>query len=553
MKEKEVVSVKIYTGDNELKLVQSVASASTLISSVTGEIKEFIASRFPREFFKSIYIDTAETIQAENRNRKHNQNLNKLPYPNLAISPQISLDDPIGGMEKSMHLSSPNLYLRRDMKRNYKKLVLDPKNKFSIYFTSDYITTNFDFKITTNKFIQNMDLAYYIKSRFQIGMFQFLNDKYLNTEIPKTYIKLIAEMLGLDVNNSTDMDELRMYLISTGTQEQMILKKINAMTGKDCFFVNEKNNFLTLITDLDAPSAIIRESMSEGEYRIIFRAQVSAWLPNAFIMSIDPDKFESLSTEVKEEAFDDSILQQDEGFYSVSIPNITLNRKEIIEFENSTGEQVIGQEVFHNVFTYNINYPITSINLGEYLRDDLKKVHAYMVAKNFDLKDLMNIRLYNRVGAMGPKQVVIDYENLRVTILNSNDQDFSLAVYVDRAMFESILKAIEMDRFFFSDNSLATFRIKHLVEDDFTGEEDVVEFKVPVYSFADEREMSGTASEVNGEYRNNTFRVQTAYGVGFIGLVDENHANASDYKICIGFENDDETKPIIKSLEKLED
>jgi hypothetical protein len=152
--------MKIYTQENDIKLVQSVASASTLISSVTGEIKEHIASKFPRGFFKSVYIDTAETIHAEARNRKHNENLNKIKFPNIAITPEISLDDPIGGMEKSMHMSSPNLYLRKDMRRNYKNLVEDPESKFSIYYTSDYITTNFNFKITTNKFVQNIDLAY---------------------------------------------------------------------------------------------------------------------------------------------------------------------------------------------------------------------------------------------------------------------------------------------------------------------------------------------------------------------------------------------------------
>jgi hypothetical protein len=266
----------IYKDDNDIRLVQSVASASTLISSLTGEIREYILSKFPKNFFKSVYIDTAETIQAQNRNDKYNRGLNKLPYPTMGITPEISIDSPIEGMEKSPHLSSPNLFLRKDMKSFYKRILLDTEKKYSVYYTSDYITTNYNFRITTNKYIQNADLTYFMKSNFQQGFFQFLNDKYINTEIPKTYIKLISDIMGYNLDDSDDMTEMELYMIATGTHEDIVRKKINLMTGKTGFFVNEKSNLLTLFTDMEAPGSIIRDGMSEGEYTINFRVQVSA-------------------------------------------------------------------------------------------------------------------------------------------------------------------------------------------------------------------------------------------------------------------------------------
>jgi hypothetical protein len=358
----------IYTGENEIKLVQSVASASTLLSSLTGEIREYIISKFPKGFFKAFYIDTSETVTAQNRNEKYNKNLNKVQYPSLSITPQISLDDPIGGMEKSNHISSPNLYLRNDLRGNYKKLVIDPSKKFSMFFTSDYLTTNFNFRITTNKYIQNVDMAHYLKSRFQVGFFQFLNKKYINTEIPKTYIKIIANILDLDPDNTDDMRKLRRYLISTGVLDESIKLKTNLSTGKVGFYVNELNNFLTLITDLDAPGSIIREGMSEGEYTISFRVQVSAWLPNAFIFSINKEKFDELDNTLVSEAITDGVAQQDEGFYSTTIfENVQMNRRETTYFLNSRGESVIGEEIFHSVFTYEVGSNIQSIELADYL------------------------------------------------------------------------------------------------------------------------------------------------------------------------------------------
>jgi hypothetical protein len=77
------------------------------------------------------------------------------------------LDDPIGGMNKALHLNSPNLFLRKNMREVYKTLLIDPKSKIQIFYTSDYITIPLTFKITVNTYMNNIDTAYYLKSKFQ--------------------------------------------------------------------------------------------------------------------------------------------------------------------------------------------------------------------------------------------------------------------------------------------------------------------------------------------------------------------------------------------------
>jgi hypothetical protein len=360
----------VYPGNDEIKLVQSVASASTLISSLTGDIKEYIISKFPKNFFKSIYIDTAETVTAQNRNAKYNANLNKIQYPNMAITPQISLDNPIEGTEKSPHQSSPNLYLRTNMRENYRKMMVDPEKKMQMYYTNDYITTNFNFRITTNKYIQNIDMAHYIKSNFQMGFFQFLNERYLDTEIPKSFIKIVSGALNYDINDSQQRDELRLYLISTSRREDYIKMKTNLSTGKIGFFINERANFLVLATDLDAPGSIIREQMSEGEYVINFRVQVSAWLPNAFIMSVDSDLYYSLNPTLLREIENPTEPEQYDGFLSIPLFSVLLNKKDAIYFQNSQNQAVIGELVYHNVFTYDVTQPLDEIFLGEIVVGD---------------------------------------------------------------------------------------------------------------------------------------------------------------------------------------
>ena len=107
-------------------------------------------------------------------NQRYNNILDKIPYPSLAIVPEFSLDDPIPGMQKSLHLNSPNLFLRKDMRAVYKTLLVDPYDKIQIFYTSDYITIPFQFKITVNTFMNNADVAYYLKSKFQKDTFRYL-------------------------------------------------------------------------------------------------------------------------------------------------------------------------------------------------------------------------------------------------------------------------------------------------------------------------------------------------------------------------------------------
>jgi hypothetical protein len=522
----------IYTDDNDIRLVQTIASASTLISSLTGEIREYILSRFPKDFFKSIYVDTAETIQAQNRNDKYNRGLNKLPFPTMGITPEITIDSPIEGMEKSPHLSSPNLYLRKDMKSFYKRILLDPQRKYALYYTSDYVTVNYNFKITTNKFIQNADLVMFMKSRFQQGFFQFLNDKYINTEIPKTYIKIISDIMGFNLDDSDDMTEMELYLMATGTQEDIVKKKINLMTGKTSFFVNEKSNLLTLFADLDAPGSIIRDSMSEGEYTISFRVQVSTWLPNSFIFSIDKSKFLELDRSMIESSLDNRSSEQDEGFYSLSISDVLLNRKESANFEMSDGTSAVFQEVHHMVFTYDVSTIMSVIDLTDYMKEDLKQIHAYMLSKNMNISELMRVTMYNRTGQLTNSDVLIDYDNLLVTIKLQSAQDVSLSIYVNRLLFEAIKKAIANDEFFFNRNALATIKVK-------LGDKVL---RVPVYSFENERDFYST--EIS-----KMLRVNTIYGIGYIGLEEDNPEDESDaYKICLGYNGE---QPIIRRLKTI--
>lgn len=523
--------MRIYTdaSSDTVNIIQSVASASTMVSSVAHEAKQYILSKFPKNFFRHIYIDTSNTVVQQNYNDKYNKNANKIPYPSMGITPEISLDDPIGAMQKGLHLSSPNLYLRRDVNRTYKKLVLDADDQFGIYYTSDYITTNFNFKIITNSFIQNTDTAFFLQSRFQRGFFQFVNSCPILTEVPKTFIRLISDIKGWNLDRPTDIDSLRLFLIGTSKQPECIQRRVNLSTGKNCFFLNELENLLVLFDDLDCPASINRENQVEGEYIITFRLQVSCWLPSAFIFSLKKKTIKQLEEETVN--LIDAGEPLESGFYSTTVltNQEILNRKETIYFEDNLGGEQIGQLIYHENFTYNLQNAFPTIELMERLNENIQKVSAYGYSNlQLNLSQLFSIKVFNYNGEISKDEFEIDYETLTVHFTSQQETDIAVAVYMNRLLYESINKAMNDDVNYFNKNILTKMLLK------IRG----INKKAFVKSFTSKT-----------QYRNSdpskALRIKTPYGIGYISLVANNKTDG--YRICVGY--DKNNKPIIRKIE----
>lgn len=527
---------------NTVTFVQSVASASTMISSLANEASQFVLSKFPKNYFKHVFIDTSQTVTQRAYNEKYSKTANKIRYPSMTITPVMSLDDPIGGMEKSMHMSSPNLYLRRDIDRTMGRIVVDPKNRFAVYYSSDYITTNFDFKITVNTYIQNVNASMYMKSRFQPGFFQYYNNRKIETEIPKSLIVAMSDILGYDMSNSDDMDALRLYLIGTGKTVDSVLKKINTGTSKECFFLNKEQNLLVLMNDLDCPPSVIKDGQSEGEYTITFRLQISTWIPNAFILKMNKDKIASLNKTTISALENSESSDLSEGILTTKVYEaLPVLLGDVIEFTDDSGNTQIGHLIFKETYTRPMDgssigtlYAMQSINSK--LKDEFTKVLDYAISSNIDLSALIHIRVFSNQGEISNALFSFDYSTLGVTLLNESyvQSDIGIAMYINRLAYESLLKAVSESKFYFNSNFLTTVKSK-VIEDNSEKNVDIA-----VHSFASSRERLSSDDAM-------CFRINTAYGIGYIGLSDPDDSEENSYRICIGFDSDNNA--IIKQFE----
>jgi len=520
-------NVRVYKQDDQVKLIQSVASYSTMASSFAAEAKDYILSLFPKDYFRYINIDTANVRSMLNMNKNFNNKVNKIPYPSLNISPELVMENPSDSMTTNPIISSPDLYLMKDMNDYYYKLLFDPDKKISMYYTCDYVTMNFNIKIAVRSFIQNANITRFILNKCHMGLERYLHTKYLSTEIPKTFIATLAYLFNYDLNNSQDMEELETYLIQTtqlGINRDVIKKKLNLATGKTCFFLNDATDMIIILDDLDAPSSIIREGQAEGEYLITFRVQLSALVANNFILSVDKSKFRKLGDNVEFMAQLRKISDDDveESLQSIQISQpLRMNKVPSLTFTDSTGEEHIGQNIVNETITYPIDENEIHLNLIPLLKSSVLETQSYMVSNNIDVSSLLNVRVADKNGTLTDENLSINYDTMEVDISNPQS-DLGLNIYLDRATFEAINNARSEDKPYWSDNFLATLTVN--IED----ENGILhQKKAIVKSFADEKEEYS-------EDIDKQLRVNTIYGVGYVYIVNEDDPNASDLKICMG-------------------
>ena len=533
--------MKFFNDNNNKIMVQPITSSTTFLSSLTGVIKKRVIGMFKKDYFKHIYIDTEETFQEHNKSRLMNKHLAKIEYPSMTISPQISLDQPVGEMNTPL-ATDPNFIVPRNYRYYYPTLLEDPNGKYGIYFATRYRTFNLKFTIITDSFDQSTEIGYYLDSRFNDNTFKFMSNQIIQCEVPKTFVNAIAQVEGLftsDVDdkntNQDDLNKLDMMLAQMGRRYSAIVRKRSMTDNKVGYFFEEKKNLLTLWTDLDMPEGIIRDTNVNGEYEITFRVQVSCYWPSAYIMSINADAYKTITRLSGMDETDSRYLS-----FNVGSP-IVLDRKDTIYFEDSDGDQNVGLCILHETLNFSASDEgIHEFNVAEYVwsastgSEIMKKVHAYCLDTNVNPDKLFYIIARS---ASGNTEYVgkVDYETFDVEFFDGKnkiyvDSDIVLDIFVNRALLDSLANEMSTHPFYSKKTAMCYMDITvaepYIDQYNMTSYKGVIK-KLRVYLFENDAEMETTDI-------NKSVRVMTPYGIGYIGLVGEGDKLASDVKICLG-------------------
>ena len=170
------------------------------------------------------------------------------------------------------------------------------------------------------------------------------------------------------------------------------------------------------------------------------------------------------------------------------------------------------------------------------MKNELKKMHAYLVENGMDPKQLFKIFVR---GSSQCEDIAaeIDYETMNATFANPIDSDVVLDVFINRAVYDALQDMMKKDVFFSNQFAIGALTVQAYDEELDT----IVNEKIRVYAFKDEDEM-------NSNDILKSLRVFTLYGVGYVGLVQEGNPNASNVKICLG--QDKYGNDIIRCMER---
>jgi hypothetical protein len=224
-------------------------------------------------------------------------------------------------------------------------------------------------------------------------------------------------------------------------------------------------------------------------------------------------------------------VEQDTGYYPIGLHGNSLDgktyklllKKDAIEFNDSTGVKHIGQLVYDNKYTYEVDKPIPTIELMSSMTKEFNVIHEYAVngmPKKLDLTSLLKIVVVDHTGYLDEKYYNIDYEKMTVKVSNKLTSYIGIGVYVNRAVFETLKAARANNKFYFDEGILTS-----MIINDGCGNN-----KVAIYN-------------IDSENKDDTsLRIQTVYGTGYIKIKNSS-AKSDCYRICVGYDGD---TPIIK-------
>lgn len=523
-------------------LNQHVGTFYTGISSILGEIKEYILDQFPKEYFKKVIVETAASSSLVSQNMQ--DGLMKMSYPYLNIGVNI----PHEYDEKTTRtlLERSELFIKPQIRQNYPRVLIDPDDNFTVGFTYEWVKSSYDFRITTNTFMNSIDVMNWIRTKIPLNFNGYINNVPLEFELPQSIAKTIAELQGYDLMTNEGVKNLDRYLMSVGRTLSLIRRKTSATTGQQSYFMSINSDINVLIENLEAPTSVIRSNHSEGEYVVSFTVTTGTYFPVSYLMKIRKDY---LVSRVEQKEFTSIYNTPNQplvdGLISIGVTIPTFDKKDVINYTTSSGKKGIGHLVDEWRFVYGSEQseePI--VRLFDLIDDpELKRVHSYAVDHSIDLESLFYFEGYKIAYSQDDINFTMNYKDFEINIANAEFSEVLIRFYVNRATYDALQHAMETDSYYFNKSVLCFMDI--ILWD--SGTNSNVTKKVQVNFFKNSMEMYD-------ENPLKALKICTKYGYGYLNIKPyvEDITRASDIAlVCLGYEkelNNGELVPILYEI-----
>jgi hypothetical protein len=391
--------------------------SGAVFSSLTGTLKNHLLNRFPKGFFKYVYIRNGLVSITEDGLDQETELVKNRPSFSMLLNYQFN-EASFDGDSVRWGLS---MIPKRAWERDpiYKKLLINEVD--SIYVVASETRTKLTYELAArvDSETQAANLVAYIRHYIGIDRPYYLQNVVLEQPIPADVVKLVASAIQADQSTPAGREQLRSY-ISKWSGGRVSFKK-NLSSGNFVFFARYNCNVLCRIDD-QPQTDVVREN------KAIIEATVR------WNMSVEFPTFTNFITEyeMKEGINEDSSGVLDTG---AAVYNYSSFR---LLFDRQRGDLSLNTS-FEFVTEPNVSVDVTPF--GDALKNDVLRYIDHVVKGGYQGTALELIVAVDD-NLLDKSLYEVDWEKLEMKLLNPlQNYVHRIAVYLDARDYASFTDA----------------------------------------------------------------------------------------------------------------
>jgi hypothetical protein len=404
---------------SQIRMCRASSSLSSVIGNVSLVVRDFIVGLFPPSFFKDVYIDTSMTSLFFEK-----EDIFKHDKPMLVIKPRVSLsDDNIFG--RLPDWMSTNYFIFKELNNNYTPVFADTEKQIYVYSVPDRVKLTFEIDIVCSSKMQQINVGHFLKGSVLHKGYFYLYDSYIETEVPKYFIKTIADLLNYDLREPQQKSDFLNYLDSKS--QSFITEKIKTSSGNPAYFYIYSTNILSQFEDYPQLDDGEQKEMTMNNFRVSETFSVDFSCPsNFFLETKEVLTPEQMQAEPSLEGLEDSILL---NYTMTFIPpkEVDINGK-TFGFLRKQG------------YITDSSTQLDELPLDEFFSEDIKSVIQYNNKYGINNDEVFSINLYKENTLVDPRNVKVLWDTLMLQNWNpSPDTTYHIFLYGDKERINRIL------------------------------------------------------------------------------------------------------------------
>lgn len=400
----------------------TLLSNETMFSSVTNIIKEFLIRKFPKDFFKYVYMRNSSAAITE-QYLNYEDRLVK-PKPSLAIGLSFeSQDSTFVGDPYHFGITNIRQYAF-EQGHIYDGILKDYTNEVYISAFRNRTKIIYEIGIKVESELKAANVEGFLRGLIGIGKPFYINNAFIEIPLPNTMIRMIAARNNIDITTTTGINTLSNYL-ANNSKNSIIRKKLTT-NGKYHYFYKYATNILCKIQDKISLNKNLKEkSIDDCILSFAFEIEMGSYL-NFIYETVENDL--TIPNE-PEELLNDNI----EIIYNYSVQSIIP-------------KEYLGLSILQKISILTSNEDEDSTDVTNVINKKINDFRDYCLLNN-NINDNIKLLVFRESTLISNTDYSIDWNTFTVTLLNPfKNYNYTLVFYFNEENFRNFINMQENER-----------------------------------------------------------------------------------------------------------